>query len=323
MYKKAVYEKAVDEIVKNAKHKKALYNEQKLNIYKENPELSEIDEILLALGPKIGLAAISGNKKLLTEYKEKAKALSDKKEAVLKKYPDFKMVYNCKKCEDTGYINGAYCFCVYEKAKQIAKEEFLAENCCEEFTFENFDLKYYPETVRAGVTKIFEFVKNYALNFNTFGKNSKESQGKSSAPSGNLLFMGGTGLGKTHLSLSIANVVINKGYGVLYGSADNLLRGAEKEYFSFSNNSEKTDELLNTDLLIIDDLGAEFKTKYTQSIVYNVINTRILKKKPTVISTNLTIDELEEIYTPRIASRIIGNFTVKELRGEDIRQLKL
>ena len=139
------------------------------------------------------------------------------------------------------------------------------------------------------------------------------------------LFMhGATGLGKTHLSLGIANVVTEKGMGVIYSSAPNLFGELEREHFSRQNPNERTfeKELLETDLLIIDDLGVEFSTQFTVSCVYNIINSRILSGKPTIISTNLTPAELEDKYTQRITSRIIGSYVSLKFTGRDIRQLK-
>ena len=138
------------------------------------------------------------------------------------------------------------------------------------------------------------------------------------------ILIGGTGLGKTHLSLAIANKAIERGHGVIYGSAPNMFGMLEREHFGRQYNSDRTyeQELLETDLLIIDDLGVEFSTQFTVSCVYNIINSRMLSRKPTIISTNLTARELEEKYTQRITSRIIGNFISLKFVGKDIRQLR-
>ena len=135
--------------------------------------------------------------------------------------------------------------------------------------------------------------------------------------------MGGTGLGKTHLSLAIANVVINRGYSVIYGTAQNILGDLQNENFGRIDNLKyRENEILDVDLLILDDLGTEFKSAYTVSCLYNIINTRLSAKLPTIISTNYSIDEIESIYDQRTTSRIIGGYSTLILTGNDIRYIK-
>ena len=134
--------------------------------------------------------------------------------------------------------------------------------------------------------------------------------------------MGDAGLGKTHLSLAIVSAVSAKGFGVVYGSAQNLFSAAEKEHFSYGGETDAIDSLLNCDLLVIDDLGTEFYSPYTASLFYNIINSRLLSRRPTVINTNLSFDELEKRYSARITSRFIGSYDMKKFIGNDIRQIK-
>ena len=139
----------------------------------------------------------------------------------------------------------------------------------------------------------------------------------------NLLMQGGTGLGKTHLSLAIAHEAIEKGYGVIYGSAQNMVTNLEKERFQKDNEQQDTNQLmLQCDLLIIDDLGTEFSTSFVTAAIYNIVNTRLMTHKPTIISTKLSMKELEERYTERFASRILGSYIPLFFRGKDIRQQK-
>ena len=184
-------------------------------------------------------------------------------------------------------------------------------------TFDNFNLAYYqgvtdPETgvdAYARMGQIVSYCEAYAEDFGL------------SSPS--LILYGNTGLGKTHLSLAIANKAIEKGFNVVYGSAHNLLSEIEKEHFGrLKTDDSPEDNVLNADLLILDDLGAEFSTSFTVSMVYNIINTRILKGLPTIISTNLWYDEISDKYGNRVYSRIIGNYTPLEFAGRDVRQLK-
>ena len=157
---------------------------------------------------------------------------------------------------------------------------------------------------------IYDFCRRYADNF------KKDS--------GNLFFTGATGLGKTHLSLAIAAEAINKGFGVVYGTAQTFAPSLERERFTRTEESggDTLDLLNDCDLLIIDDLGMEISSSYITATIYNVIDTRITLKKPTIISTNLSMQELEKRYNERFTSRIIGFYDRLIFRGKDIRMKK-
>ena len=138
-----------------------------------------------------------------------------------------------------------------------------------------------------------------------------------------LLLSGNTGLGKTHLSLAIASEVMQKGYGVLYDSVINLLRRVEREHFGRGEAGADTLEILLTcDLLILDDLGAEFDSSFYVSTVYNIINTRLNCGLPTIISTNLAPEEIGSRYGRSVLSRLEGEYEILPFFGEDIRRLK-
>ncbi len=224
--------------------------------------------------------------------------------------------YTCKKCEDTGFVGGYICKCRTELLKSISKEGLSKVSPCKECSFDNFDVSYYPTeaigdtniTPRSRMNDILEYCKCYAEDFDT------ESE--------SLYLHGATGLGKTHLSLAIANTVAEKGYKVIYDSAQNILSSLEREKFSSNNTGGREREILDCDLLIIDDLGSEFSTQFTVAAVYNIINTRLNRSKPVIISTNLTGQELEAKYTQRITSRIIGGYVSLLFLGKDIRQIK-
>ena len=155
----------------------------------------------------------------------------------------------------------------------------------------------------------FRTCKNYALHF------SKES--------GNLLFVGGTGLGKTFLSACIARAVADRGYSVAYETASRLFTKLEQARFNSSEETRReADKLMQCDLLIIDDLGTELPGQFVTAALYSLMNDRILAGNPMVISTNLNVDEAARRYSPQIASRLHGNFTRLTFVGEDIRVLK-
>lgn len=247
----------------------------------------------------------------LTLQKERAALL--RKEGLPETYlqPD----YHCKLCKDTGFLDGKMCGCLKRLLREEAYRELNALTPLTLSSFENFSLDFYPDTptadgkpsARKQMEHNLQICKDYARDF------SEES------PS--LLMQGGTGLGKTHLSLAIARAVIDKGFGVVYGSAQNLAINLDKERFG-SDGSETMQHLLSCDLLILDDLGTEFSTSYISAAIYNIINTRLLSQKPTIINTNLSTPELQERYTERFVSRIIGAYLFLAFIGQDIRQEK-
>ena len=222
--------------------------------------------------------------------------------------------YTCRHCEDTGYVDGRMCSCHRALLRQIAYENLNRISPLTLSTFEDFSLDYYSnESVnglrsdREQMRYILEYCRRYADNL------QKDS--------GNLFFTGATGLGKTHLSLAIASAAIDKGFGVVYGTAQNFAISLERERFARpEDNTGDTLELLNEcDLLIIDDLGMEISSSYITAMIYNVIDTRIMLKKPTIISSNLSMQELEKRYNERFVSRVLGFYDRMPFRGKDIR----
>lgn len=223
--------------------------------------------------------------------------------------------YFCKKCGDTGFVEGYICECRTQLLKEIAKDKLASVSQSANCTFDNFNLDYYPlsdeatgVSPRKRMAEVLEYCKSYAEDFST--------------DSESLYLHGATGLGKTHLSLAIANTVAENGYRVIYDTAQNILSALEREKFSHNNTGEKEKEILDCDLLIIDDLGSEFSTQFTVSAIYNIINSRLNRSKPVIISTNLTKNAVEERYTQRVTSRIIGGYVSILFLGKDIRQIK-
>ena len=222
----------------------------------------------------------------------------------------------CENCGGTGYVGTAMCECLRELCRQEQKRELTFLNVGKE-SFEQFRLEYYPDRIdpRQGVNirtvmeKTFQTCRRYAMEF--------------TEKSDNLLFSGGTGLGKTFLSACIARTVADRGYSVMYESASHLFSKLERAKFSGDEDARRDAEKYTAcDLLIVDDLGTEMGGQFTTSALYTLINDRILAGKATIISTNLNSDDLEKRYSAAIASRLRGNYRRIAFMGEDIRLKK-
>ncbi len=306
---------ALDEVKKTHDRNEAEYERKKQEIYAHFPQLKEIDAELSSLGMQLIETALSGsgNREKLSG---RILALNAEKHNVLTENgigdaPE----WECELCGDTGYINGKLCNCVKERAKRLTTDEMTADAPIKNCRFNNFMLDFYSEQPDENGHSPYESMKT-TLELSKKFVDEFPSQK-------NMFFCGATGLGKTHLSLAIANSVIEKGYGVIYDSAQNLVTKMSREQFSRTAEMPYTDAVLSADLLILDDLGTEFSTSFSSSVIYNVINTRLLKGLSTVISTNLTLKEIESAYSQRVLSRIIGGYTMRLFFGDDIRQLKL
>jgi DNA replication protein DnaC len=224
--------------------------------------------------------------------------------------------YYCKKCNDTGYIDGVICQCLQELFAEIALKELSKVSQSGNCSFQNFNLNFYKGQKSPNGKDAFEMMRNnfeYCKKYaETFSENSKS-----------LFMVGLTGLGKTHLSLAIANVVVKKNFNTICSSIVDILRNIENQHFSKTKSeNDILKDILTADFLIMDDLGTEFKTEFTESTLYNIINTRINEHKPTIISTNLTIEEIQNRYNTRITSRLLFNYHMLPFVGADVRQLK-
>ena len=222
----------------------------------------------------------------------------------------------CPICRDTGYIGSAMCSCLKELCLQEHKKE-LGSIFSGAESFETFLLEYYSESVipqlkvsaRTVMQRNLEYCRRYARTF--------------SAESGNLLLNGGTGLGKTHLALAVGRAVGEQGYSVCYETAISLFSKLEKAKFTPTDKIRAEVEKIETcDLLIIDDLGTEMSGQFVTSALYGLLNDRLLSKKPTIITTNLNVEDAGKRYSAQIASRLYGEFKRLTFLGSDIRILK-
>ncbi len=331
-YPREIYQQA--SAVLSARRQQA--NEQTLmhrrEIYALLPQIEKYDKELAQIGMKT-IQAVAGSpdqvETIIERLKQQSLGLQKQRDdllaaaGLLEVYRDDG--HTCKICKDSGYVGSKKCECFLALLREAAFD-FLGATRPQDCRFENFSLDYYsPNPLANGVipyqrmSQIKKFCMEYAQNFSA---DTQKRIGHHVTASPSLLFLGNTGLGKTHLSLAIAGEVINKGYGVIYGSVQNLLARLEKEKFSYSNQEEEQSYLslvLECDLLILDDLGTEFLSQFVTSMIYNIINTRLLEGRPTIISTNLSFPDISKRYTDRLASRLFGGYTQFEFIGRDVR----
>lgn len=317
-----ILNKAIGEIKNRRNIARAENNMHFEEINEKIPEISEINNQLAKTSMNLLNIIKSGQN--ISEKMEDLKEKNIQAQKIIKNlltihgYPEdyLQIKYTCEKCFDTGFINNEKCECLQKLIAKITANEMNKNSQINLCSFDSFDLNYYrgnnPESTakyRNIMSKIYNYCKKYADNF--------------SLSSSNILMFGKTGLGKTHLSLSIANEVLKKGYNVLYDSAMNYLNQIEKEHFGRDISGKDTlSVLLTADLLILDDFGTEFEKSFYVSVIYNIINTRLNRGLPTIISTNLYHEEILEKYGERIFSRLFTVYESMEFVGTDIRLIK-
>lgn len=302
------------------RRRKALdqFEENKKIAYAQIPDLLRIDDELSSSGMLISNEIINRKNNIqdaLLMIRQRNEQLIAEKKRILTESglgSDFLTIkYHCNKCNDTGYVDAMPCECLNEVVAELAQNK--ANKIGDDASFDLFELKYYPENLdgvpcREIMSQTLESCKNYAEDFSTY--------------SPNLLLFGGTGVGKTHISKAIAKKVAENGFDVIYMSAPDLFTSLEKERFNQETPIEDMNSIMKCELLVIDDLGAEFTTSFTISALYNIINTRLLSNLPTIITANLSPSELKQRYSDRIASRLIGCYEHLRFLGNDIRILK-
>ena len=322
-YSSEIYSQSASILADRRKNAIELREKHRDEVREKSPEYIRIEKEMAETGLAVTKVMLSGGDVApqMQKLRETNIALKMERSELLRlmglpsDYLDYKFM--CKECEDTGFVDGKICQCHLDLLKKLTFDKINEATPLSESTFKRFDVSYYPmETDESGISMrskmriILQFCMDYSQSFNLHSKS--------------IFMCGETGLGKTHLGLAIANKVIANGFSVEYGSAQNIFGTLEKEYFSRKEDEKGRYEnlILNTDLLIIDDLGAEFSTAFTVASLYNIVNTRLLADKPVIISTNISSEEMESKYTRRITSRIFGNYELLGFVGRDIRQLK-
>ena len=313
--------KARDRLAAVKEKNEKLHEERLLEVYTRVPEVRRMDAELRALmGEVISASLKKGEaaKRSVEDVSQRSLSLcAEKAEALVAAgysadYLDD--VYDCRICRDTGYTDsGSTCECLmklYEEEKS-AYLSFLPGSEKEDFC--NFRLDFYPDGDRQLMEMTLMLCRSYAA---TFG-----------ADSPNLIFRGDTGLGKTFLSGCVARAVAAKGFSVVYETAGDAFAAFEERKFSrdaavLERAGERVRRILDCDLLILDDLGTEMSTGFVHSALYNIVNSRLTAGKKTIVSTNLSAEDMAARYTPQVVSRLLGEYDAVPFRGRDIRAIK-
>lgn len=301
------------------------------------PEYFEFDK-------KISELSVEASKRILSpgitddEKKEIKKDLdanlrdaeNAKKEILVRLYNDpnyLDPIYTCPKCKDTGYVDNiteysmkSQCECFKKKAIELIYGDSNLKNITSGENFNTFDLSLYPDTPseelsgvspREYMRKLVNETKNFVRDFDK--------------KHGNFLFYGKAGVGKTFLSNCIASELIKGVHSVIYFTATNLFDSLRKDiarngfYDDSSSDGLGREDIVYCDLLIIDDLGTEYPNQFTVNKLFNIINDRLLNNKSTIISTNLSLKELRDIYTERTFSRLVNLYNIRKIVGNDLR----
>ncbi len=327
-YDKNLYFLVSEEYDEIRRHNAQDLEERKRRVFLKVPQIEQIDKEIKNIGLKIFELGLKSSKDTLSlkfsALREEQKALLLKRNTLLVENgfasDELSERFMCDKCRDTGIADGKDCECF--KRKMILKS-FESSNLSKQLrnqSFKTFSLDVYSEEVdvrygvspRAHMKNILELCMSFIKEFDTSSEN--------------LLFWGEPGLGKTFISTCIAKELIKNGYSVIYETTYKIFSMLEDYKFKRTSDidglKDKTEKLYEADLLILDDLGSEFSTSYTNAALFDIINSRMILNKKTIINTNLDIAALAEKYTDRVISRIMGNYRIVQFIGDDIRLKK-
>lgn len=304
-----------------AQHEREIYA-LRTRLYQSNPRLPQLDAALRGTMVEVAELALSGttdHAAKLEEIKRRNLALQLEREQLLHHLgygPDaLDDAPLCPKCRDTGWVGAKMCgclheLCVKEQIRELSKTLDLGEQSFDRARLDLYSDQPWDGTDRSpreNMKRVFAVCEGYAHGFANY-------------PIKNLFFSGSTGLGKTFLSACIAREVSNAGFSVVYDTAINVFARFEDKKFGREDEAKNdTHRYLNCDLLILDDLGSELTSPFVQTALYELINSRLVSGKRTVISSNLSMDDVRARYSPQVASRLEGEYRELTFYGHDIR----
>ena len=296
-------------------------DQRREEVYQKVPQIKQIEDEISSQAVRCARRLLDGDTNAKEELKQHIEDLREQKEVLLSAFgfpADYmEMHYICPECQDTGYIDGKKCRCFKKEEIRLLYSQSNIEEVLLRENFDSFSYEYYDD--RVVIPEIQMTVADYMRQVHTWCKEYVENFEKKG---GNLIFTGSTGVGKTFLTNCIAKALIDQYQSVIYLSSNDLFDVFSKNKFHYDTEEEMKDMyqyILDCDLLIIDDLGTELNNTFVSSQLFYCINERLLRKKSTIISTNLSITMLRDTYSDRISSRIISQYSIIPLYGDDIR----
>ena len=296
-------------------------DQRREEVYQKVPQIRQIEDEISSQAVRCARKLLDGDTNAKEELKQHIEDLREQKEVLLSAFgfpADYmEMHYVCPECQDTGYVDGKKCRCFKKEEIRLLYSQSNIEEVLLRENFDSFSYEYYDD--RVVIPEIQMTVADYMRQVHTWCKEYVENFEKKG---GNLIFTGSTGVGKTFLTNCIAKALIDQYQSVIYLSSNDLFDVFSKNKFHYDTEEEMKDMyqyILDCDLLIIDDLGTELNNTFVSSQPFYCINERLLRKKSTIISTNLSMTMLRDTYSDRISSRIISQYSIIPLYGDDIR----
>ncbi|NLL80421.1 MAG: ATP-binding protein [Clostridiales bacterium] len=309
------YDSIIRTYEKKQNHNRYLLAKRREEVYEAIPSYEELEHKTAAISVEQGRRLLSGDESALPTLHQKLQRLADDKLTLLRDagFPGdyLEPVYDCPDCQDTGYCNGQKCHCFRQQMITLLYEQSNIRELLKTENFDSLSLEYYEGEDLNRFQGAVDACKSFIY---TFGEQYR-----------NLFFYGTVGTGKSFLSSCIARELIERGRLVIYFSATGLFEHLSQITFDHKSKEDLYsfyEDIYNCDLVIIDDLGTELTNAFVSSQLFSLLNERHLRKKPTLISTNLSLEELRDRYSDRIFSRITSNYELYKITGPDIRMYK-
>ncbi len=323
-YERSLYVTVEEEYEELRRHNQADLEARRAAVYSAVPEVKTVDAEIRSVGLSIWNIAAAGGKNIeeqVAALRERQKSLQLQRKMLLLDHgfaaDELSMRYMCDLCQDTGSRGDKLCECYRRRLVMKAFEKSNLSQQLRNQSFKTFDFSLYSQEIDeqygispyAAMQNIVRICKDFITEFERTDKN--------------LLFWGEPGLGKTFLSTCIAKELIKKGFSVIYETTYRIVSLLEEEHFNRSTDpvalKQQISRLYDSDLLILDDLGAEFSTAYTNAALFELLNARLIANRRTIINTNLSVQGLAERYSDRVISRIMGSYQALNFIGEDLR----